>query len=105
MGHLFRECPNTRVKPEGGNVNISPQRGVSDTPRKREFVTIRNHDGSPRDKILRKDVRAYHGLMEEFQEDRDVDRDVEDDEDVVLAKDDELVHDQVMAYFGAGTDM
>lgn len=100
MGRLFRECPNTRARPEGGNINSS-----TDTPRKREFVTIRNHDGSPRDQILRKDVRVYHGLMEEFQEDRDVDGDVEDDEDVVLAKDDELVHDQVMAYFGAGTDV
>jgi hypothetical protein len=33
------------------------------------------------------------------------DSDVEDEDDVLLRREDEVAHDQVMAHFGAGTDM
>jgi hypothetical protein len=106
LGHLFRECPNTKAR-SMGEAKRFPQ--MSGNSKKREFVTIRNSDGSPRDKIMRKDVPAYHGLMEELhmydEGAGQGDSDVEDEDDVLLRREDEVAHDQVMAHFGAGTDM
>jgi hypothetical protein len=122
-GHFKRECANLLAWPaENKSKAINNRPGyVAASGQKRAFqggvvnrytpsvrkstpgmITIRNSDGSPRDKILKRDFRAYRCHLDETVElSREYGTEDDDDESVVLTVEEEACNYEAKRQVGA----